>query len=57
MFYKKWANPDLFLFIFVFSNEHYNFYNKYERKKLSIQYPALGFELTTFWLQVSSLNH
>ena len=23
---------------------------------MSIQYPAPGFELTTFWLQVSSLN-
>ena len=26
-------------------------------EKMSIQYPAPGFELTTFWLRVSSLNH
>ena len=25
--------------------------------KISIQYPVPGFELTTFWLWVSSLNH
>ena len=46
-FLKKWANACLFLFIFVFSNKHYKFYNKYECEKMSIQYPALGFELTT----------
>ena len=25
--------------------------------KISIQYPVPGFELTTFWFQVSSLDH
>ena len=24
---------------------------------MPIQYPALGFELTTFWLWISSYNH
>ena len=28
LFLKKWANPDLFFINFVFSNTHYNFYNK-----------------------------
>ena len=42
-FFKK-GQPGLFLFIFVFSNKHY----KYECEKMSIQYPAPGFELTTF---------
>ena len=27
-FFIKWAIPGLFLFIFVFSNKHCNFYNK-----------------------------
>ena len=51
-FFKK-GQPGLFLFIFVFSNKHY----KYECVKMSIQYPAPGFELTTFCVRVSSLNH
>ena len=44
-----------FSFIFVLSNKHYNFYNKFE--KMSIQYLVLWFEHTTFRLWVSSLNH
>ena len=28
MVFVKWANPGLFLFIFVFSSKQYNFYNK-----------------------------
>ena len=29
LFYKKWAIPASFSFIFVFSNKQNNFYNKY----------------------------
>ena len=29
-FKKKWVFPGLFLFIFVFSTKHYNFYNKWK---------------------------
>ena len=54
VFLKKWAS---FLFIFCLFNQTLNkFYNK-SIWKMSIQYMALGFELTTFWLWVSSLNH
>ena len=56
MFFKNGATPASFSFIFVFSNKHYNSYNKL-MWKMSIQYPAPGLELTTSWLQVSSLNH
>ena len=45
---KNGPTPASFLFIFVFSNKHYKFHNKYECEKMSIQYPVLGFELTTF---------
>ena len=55
-FLKKWVNPGLFSFIFVFSNTHYNFStNKFE--KMSIQYTVPGFELKTFGTWVSSHNH
>ena len=27
-FLKKWPTPASFSFIFVFSNKHYNYYNK-----------------------------
>ena len=34
LFLKKWTNPGLFfVFIFVFSNKYYKFYNKYECEK------------------------
>ena len=54
-FFKKWAFPASFSFIFVFSNKHNNFYNKCG--KMYIQYTVPGFELTTFWIWVSSHNH
>ena len=28
LFFKKWVTPCLFLIFFVFSDKHYNFYNK-----------------------------
>ena len=39
----------------VFSINYYNITTT--NAKMSIQYTATGFELTTFWLRVSSLNH
>ena len=53
---KHYVKPGLFLFIFVFSNKHYNFYNKY-MWKLSIHYKVLEFESSTFKSWVSSHNH
>ena len=45
-FFKKWAIPASFSFIFVFSYKHYNFYNKYMWKNLHPVYGAsAGFEL------------
>ena len=40
----------------VFSNKQYKFYVKV-MWNMSIQYPALGFELMTFCFCVSSFNH
>ena len=46
-FFRKWANPGLFLFISVFSNKiQYSFYNK-SIWLLSMQYTASGFEPIT----------
>ena len=55
-FAKNRPSPATFSFIFVFSNKHYNFYNKYVWK-MSIQYTVLGFEHMTFKKWVSSHNH
>ena len=41
---------------FIFKCAFCEMHSKY-MWKMSIQYPAPGFELTTFWLRVSSLNH
>ena len=49
-------SPDSFLFIFIFSNKHYNFYNKY-MWKMFIQYKVLGFKPTTFRIWFSSHKH
>ena len=54
--FKQWADPGLFSFIFSLPNQSLQFYNK-SMWKMSIQYTGPGFELTTFWGQVSSLNH
>ena len=43
--FKKWAYPGL---LFILSNTHYKFYNKYICEKMSIQYMVPGFELITF---------
>ena len=58
-FLKKMGQPrPLFRSFSVFSNKQYNFYNKSMWKNvMSIQYPAPGFELTTFGMWVSSHNH
>ena len=44
------GHPRPFLFFVIFSNKHYNSYNKYIYAKnvMSIQYTAPGFEPTTF---------
>ena len=50
-FFKNGPTPaprPLFCLFSYFQTNITNFYNKYECKKMSIQYPALGFELTTF---------
>ena len=44
-FFKKMGQPWP---LFVFSNTHYKFYNKLVCEKISIQYLAPGFALTTF---------
>ena len=46
----------LFRLFSVFSNKHYNSYNKY-MWKMSIQYTVPGFEPTTFRPWASSHNH
>ena len=56
-FKKNGPTPLSFSFIFVFSNTHYKFYNKYVCEKISIQYMVQGFKLTTFGTWVSSHNH
>ena len=46
----------LFFVNFVFSNKHYNSYNKYMRKNvMTIQYTVPGFKPMTFGTRVSSL--
>ena len=55
-FLKKWANLGLFFVYFCLFKQTLQFLQQ-KMWKMSIQYPAPGFELTTFWLRVSSLNH
>ena len=45
-----------FTFIFGLFKQTYKFYSKL-MWKMSVLYPVPGFELTTFWLWVSSFNH
>ena len=47
-FIKIGQSPASFVFIFVFSNKHYNFYNKYRYVNNSIQYMVQGLEHMTF---------
>ena len=47
VFFKKGYPRPLNHLFFVFPNKQYNFYNRL-MLKMSIQYPASGFELTTF---------
>ena len=46
-FLKKWANPGLFFVYFRLFKQTLQFLQQIN-VKMSIQYPALGFELTTF---------
>ena len=56
--FSWWALLGLLLFIFVFSNKHYNSYSKYMCKNVtSIQYMVPGFDPTTFGTGASSHNH
>ena len=56
-FFFKWAIVGLFFIYFqCFSNNQHIFYNKF-MWKMSIQYTVPGFELTTFWLWVTSFYH
>ena len=48
-FSKKWAIPDLFSFIFVFSNKHYNFTTNKWGKWAHPVYGS-GLEPTTFFI-------
>ena len=58
LFQKNGPTPASFLFISVFSNKQYNFYNKSMWKNVkSIQYMALGFEPMTSRTWVVSHNH
>ena len=53
----KWAIVGLFFIYFqCFSSNQHIFYNKF-MWKMSIQYTVPGFELTTFWLWVTSFYH
>ena len=53
-FFLKWAILGLcFVYFWPFSNKQYKFYSKL-MWKMSIQYPAPGFELTAFWLCIKS---
>ena len=55
--FQKWAMPSLsFVYFWSFSKKRYNFYNNI-MWKMSIQYPAQGFEPMTSWTRVSSHNH
>ena len=51
------ANNGLFFVYFCLFKQTLQILQQIWMWKMSIQYPALGFELTTFWLQVSSINH
>ena len=46
-FFKKWANPSLFFIYFCLFEQKLQFLQQIN-VKMSIQYPVLGFELTTF---------
>ena len=51
--FLKWAIPTSFQFVFVFSNKHYNFYNKY---KLQNVHPLYGAGFWTHNVQNMSLR-
>ena len=51
--FKKWVIPASFWFIFVFSNKHYIFYNKYMWKNV---HPVYSTGIRTHDLQDMSLH-
>ena len=56
-FFKKMGQTrPLFLLFLVFSSKQYNFLQQIN-VKISIQYTALEFEPTTFWMWVVIHNH
>ena len=57
IFLKMGQSRPLFLFIFGLFKQTLLQFLQQINVKMSIQYPVPGFELTTFWLRVSSLNH
>ena len=48
IFFKKWANPHLFLIYFRLFQTQITIITGNKSEKLSIQYTVPGFELTTF---------
>ena len=56
-FFKKWANPGLFLFIFGLFKQTLQIFTTNICEKMSIQYMVTGFEPTIFGTRVSSHNH
>ena len=54
---KNGPTPAPFPIVFVFSNTHYKFYNKYVCEEMSIQYTVRGFEFMTIGTWVFSHNH
>ena len=45
---KKWANPGSVIVYFHLFKQTLQFLQQINVQKMSIQYPALGFKLTTF---------
>ena len=54
---KNGPTPAPFPIVFVFSNTHYKFYNKYVCEEMSILYTVRGFEFMTIGTWVFSHNH
>ena len=55
-FSKKMGQPWPLFRVFSSFQTNITILKTYKCEKMSFQYPAPGFKLTTFWLRVSSLN-
>ena len=55
-FSKKMGQPWPLFLLFSSFQTNITILKTYKCEKMSFQYPAPGFKLTTFWLRVSSLN-